>query len=299
MARHNIVFLYAQVIKKPIIHYDDEGNFTYGMIYVNVVRGLRDAGDKVKYLKTDHPLLMTKEPQLLDIMKDWEENDIVSVKGTIASKNIKKTSYCSNEECKDENGNPTRNSVDGSLLYVNPIFVEKIGHCETKDECMELLANHREISNQVYVVGTLCREPKKIKTKAGLVITQYQVALNRKYKIRTDDPEIKSDYPWVKSYGENAIEDKMRLHTGSVVFIDGFLQARKVKRQVCCERCGKPYGWEDKAMEIVPYEVEYMPGTFYSNEDLEEMHNEKIESIKSRLFSDLSQDELDDDMSDE
>ena len=58
--------------------------------------------------------------------------------------------------------------------------------------------------------------------------------MNRKFRIQTDPPEIKTDYPWVKSYGENAKEDKNRLRVGSEVYIDGCLQARSVQRHAFC-----------------------------------------------------------------
>lgn len=123
---------------------------------------------------------------------------------------------------------------------------------------MEELMNKREISDIALIIASVCREPKMLKTDAGLIITQYQVALNRKYRVQNDPPEIKTDYPWVKSYGANAREDKKRLRIGSVAFYDGYLQARVVHRTTKCEICQEFYNWDDKAMEIVPYETEYM-----------------------------------------
>lgn len=301
MARHNeIHFERAAVSAEPQIVLDSEGNYVYGMCYVTVVRGYRPVGDGKDYPKADHPLIMTREPELLDKMKEWHVNDIVDVYGNIATAPMKKTSFCPNLDCIQDPRHPekrTKNGVDGILVYVNPLYVDKIMHLESKNACMEYLSEHREVSNKATILGQLCREPKKLKTKAGLIVTQYQVALNRTYRVRTDLPENRTDYPWVKSYGENAIEDKMRLHTGSVVLIDGTVQARKVPRKVTCSCCGQEYDWEDRAMEIVPYVTEYMPSTFYTDEDIEKMTHEKIDAVKARLKRNSSDDEMEEGMS--
>lgn len=286
MARHNVVFLTARVLDTPNIRTDANGNYLYGMCYVDVVRGFRKIDDDKKYTRHDRPLIMSAEPEILEKMQTWRANDIVFIKGTVACKSIPKSSVCPNEECITDPNHPeirTKNKIeDGSLVYVNPIFVEKRTHFEDSKDCEAYLVENREISNQVYVIGTLCREPKKFKTKKGLVVTQYQIALNRKFRIRSDTPEIKTDYPWVKSYGDTAIEDKMRLDVGSVVAIDGVLQARRVTRKCTCANCGMEYNWEDKAMEIVPYEVEYMRD-YKTDEDLQTIFNEDVDEIKKKL----------------
>lgn len=280
MSRHNITILYGVILKDPIIQKDADGNALYGLCYINVVRSLREVGDGLKTVQTAHPPIMTREPAILAVMEQLKAHDMVLIKGSIASKSIKKSSFCKNEACH------TKVSVDGTLVYVNPIYMEKIKHCETNEEILNDLLAHREISNIVYVLGTLCRDPKKIRPSNGMIVTQYQIALNRKFRIRTDPPEIKADYPWVKSYGENAKEDKARLHTGSIVFIDGFLQARNVQRHAVCPVCNQKYDWIDNAMEIVPYETEYMPGTFYSDEDIAEMNKKQSAQARNDIFGD-------------
>ena len=263
MARHNLAFLTGSVIKKPEIHRDE--NTQYALCSINVVRGYREVGDKKLFMKSDNPMIMCRDASIVSQMEEWEENDIVQIKGVISAKNILKTSYCNH--CGE------RNTAEGSLVYINPIYTLKLAHCNTPEEALNMLSSLREISNQVYVIGTLCRQPKTVIPKEGLTITQYQIALNRKYFIRTDPPEIRSDYPWVKSYGENAKEDRRRLHVGSVVFVDGCIQARSVQKHTVCESCGQEYTWKDRAMEIVPYETEYIRD-YYTDEDLLEMEQE-------------------------
>ena len=291
MSRHNLAFLTGAVIKAPIIHKNDEGDILYGMCNLNVVRGYRDVGDNKNFMKSDNPIIMSREPAILQEMEKWNENDIVYIKGVIASKSIKKTSIC--QHCG------AKNTVDGTLVYINPIFAKQIKQFESSNEAISFLSSLREISNEVYVLGTLCRPPKKITPKEGLVVTQYQIALNRKYFIRTDPPEIKADYPWVKSYGENALEDRKRLKTGAKVFIDGCLQARAVQRHIVCEECGQKYDWKDRALEIVPYETEYICG-YNTDEDLAEQEMEAAKNAFASVFGvqendndDISEEDID------
>ena len=277
MARHNIVFLRG-FVSKFTIGQSKEGE-EFAMIHVSVARGERNVGDKKLHMKLDAPLVMTRNEAMVKEMKTWEENDIVDIKGVITAKAILKGSFC--RSCGE------KNTAEGALVYVNPIYCEKLMHLETKDECQEYLSSHREISNISYTIGTLCRDPKLIRPKEGLTVAQYQIALNRKYRIQSDPPQIKSDYPWVKSYGENAISDMEHLHVGSHVFIDGCLQARNVQRHKVCDKCGTTYEWMDKAMEIVPYETEYL-ANFYSEEEIAERKERDRENAVKNVLSSLS-----------
>lgn len=275
MARHNLVFLYGCVLKKPTIVTDDDGNLIYGMGFITVIRGSRKIEDNRDKTRTDSPIVLSLEPSIVKEMSLWDKGDIVEIKGTIATKNIKKTSECPNCNAKNKN--------DGLQVYVNPFFIKKRAHCGNKEEAMKLLQENKEISNQVFVFGTLVRDPKKITPKLGLFVTQYMIALNRKYRIRTDDPNIKTDYPWVKNYGERALEDKKRLHVGSEVYIDGCLQARSVNRHCICENCGSKYDWKDRALEIVPYSTEYI-GEFYSDEEIKENEHRQYEQLRAAVL---------------
>lgn len=279
MARQNLVFLYGAVANKPLIYKKEDGDYIYGLAIINVVRGVRDVGDHKRHMKCDNPYIMSRDPLILKEMESWEQYDMVEVKGMIAAKTIRKGSICT--------GCGEKNVAEGAFVYVEPIFAMRRGHCEDLDACMKELSKNREISNQAYVFGTLCKNPERMSPMSGLVLTQYQIALNRKYRIRSDPPEIRTDYPWVKSYGANAEEDATRLHVGSTVFVDGCLQARSVNRHAVCSKCGKKYDWKDRAMEIVPYETEYV-SNFYTDEQLSAQKAEKLEKAKKENFGFLS-----------
>lgn len=285
MARQNTVIMFGIVAESPRIM--ENSNGSYAFVHIIVARGTRPVGDGRILLKCDNPVIMTRNEDLIKEIETWKKHDIVHVKGTISSKTIKKKSICTH--CGQ------KNSFIGALVYINPIFAEKLGHAANEEESLKYLSDHREVSNQVFAIGVLCRDPGKVRSKYDYKITQYQIAIARKYRVRSDPPEIRIDFPWVKSYGENAEEDFKRLRIGSVVFIDGFLQARNIERRNYCGQdtdekghpkkddmgmpvfrtdekgkavgCGMQYEWKDSVLELVPYETEYLSG-FLTDDDL-------------------------------
>ena len=275
MAKENYVHLLGVIQRKPVVQVDGEGNYRNGLFFLKVIRGPRQVGDNRYTAKYDEPVVMSFDPERVKEMASFEENDVIEVKGVIAVKPIMKSSTCG--FCG------ARNSVQGTLVYVCPLDMFKVKHIESEEEMNTFLNERSEISNEILCFCTLVRDPKKITPKSGLTVTQYQVALNRKFRITTDPPEVKADYPWVKSYGDNAQSDRERLHVGSEIFVDGCLQARGVNRHTVCANCGQRYDWKDKAMEIVPFACEYV-NNYYSDADIERMKQEAIEEAKRSVF---------------
>lgn len=276
MARENTIRLYGYVKHPPLIGRDANGKKTYVMASVVVIRGPRKVGDHKKYAKKDCPILLTSDEDLMDQMEQWKEHSIVDIKGVVSTRNINKGYRC--KHCGSPNFTP------GVFTYITPIFVRLDDHkCESLDECIEYIQQNREISNEAKITGTVCIGPKKTRPKEGLVVTQYTIAVNRKYRVRTDSAEIESDYPVVKSYGKNALEDRKRLHVGSLIQVDGCIQTRRVEREVTCKNCGKKYMREDTALELVPFDVEYLRD-YYSDEIIEEMKATKTEDAMAKIF---------------
>lgn len=282
MSRLNNAFLYGYVETAPRVNKNSDGEIVSAMCYIHVVRGLRDDHAGKKYMKHDYPLIVSKEKKVTAEMEQLKPYDIVLIKGQITTKFIDKPSYCPN--CTDEDGNQTMNPSKGILMYINPVFIRKIKETNDKKEALQEIIYSREISDQAYVFGTLIKDPTYFKTTHGTIITQYQIAIDRKFRIRTDDPTIKTDWPYVKSYGEQALEDKLRLKKGSEVYIDGVVQARTVHRKTKCRCCGKIYPWEDNTLELVPYAVEYVSG-YKTDEILEEEKGKRAEDLRQELFN--------------
>lgn len=274
MAMQNFVFLYGQVLKKPRIAKDEDGNYVMGMCTLNVLRGLRDTGDSIKQLKYSCPVIMTRNPELVAIMDTWNEGDMCEVKGTVTTREIKKSTTC--PHCRE------KNKKDGNAVFISPIYMSSRETNVSKEQGLALLKQRCEISNQVILIGALCREPEKIELGNDNIITQYQLSVNRKFKIKEDSVDKKTDYPWVKSYGKYAKEDAETLHTGSVILVDGMLQTRDVERTTHCE-CGQSYKWNDAALEVVPFAVEYLKN-FYSADEIEKNKEMKYQALSSEIL---------------
>ena len=278
MSRQNTVILHGVVAEVPKIKEGEKDTFV--VVHVIVSRGVRPTGDGRTTMRCDNPMIMSRNEDIIKEISTWSKGDIMHIKGVMSSKAIKKASYC--EHCGE------RNSFYGALLFVNPIFAEKEGHCSSSEETMEYLQQHREVSNQVFAIGKLCRDPGKVRSKYDYKITEYQMMIARKYWERTDPPEIRLDWPWVKSYGTNAENDFKYLQNKAEVYVDGCLQTRNVSRRVFCGQdsdekkhpkkdenglpvfkkdkngkpvgCGMQYEWKDRITEIVPYSTEYLSG---------------------------------------
>lgn len=160
-----------------------------------------------------------------------------------------------------------------------------------------------DISNRIYLIGNLCNDPSYNPIDNGGRVCTYQLGINRKVFIKDDDPNVKADYPWVKSLGEQADKDKEALRKGSLVFIDGSVQAKEnftVKRK--CDFCGEMVEKRDSAMEIVPYSVEYLKNCLSIEEDNDDYNEipEVLElegDVEESLKDDYGTDELHSEMS--
>lgn len=277
MAKHNYVMLYGQVAGQPRIHTDKEGNPNRVICPITVLRGIRDAGDNIRQLKYDRPIIMSGNPAMIEEMAKWKENDMVEVKGAVTTKDINKSTKC--KECGHVN------ISKGNVVFINPIYADVRETGITKEEGQKLLKKRCEISNVVVLIGKLCRDPEYIYTPRGTLVTQYQLAVNRKFHIKEDAPNIRTDYPWIKSFGDIARMDAKVLSTGSMVLIDGAIQTRSIERRTACESCGAEYSWNDSAFEVIPYAVEYLQDYKLPEEVAAEEEKLNKEAIKS-VFDD-------------
>lgn len=262
MAKQNVVFLKGPVIKIGINKHPDGSN--EAVCVLGVIRGYRNVGDGRDKAKIDRPIVMSRNSDLIKTISSLKKNDIISVKGCIATRTVMKASVC--PFCNN------KNEQEGLAVYVEPIFIEKVGTQEDDNSSLKYLTEIREVSNQIFMFGNLTRDPKKVKVKNGPIVTQYPLAVHRKFTIKEDSPELDVDFPWIKVYGQNAISDRERLKKGATVYIDGLLQTRSINKKMLCEHCGQRYEWKDRALEVVPYETEYISG-YYTEEEV--INNEK------------------------
>lgn len=262
MPRLNDVDLCGPVIKTDI-QVREDGRQEVVMVMA-VIRGYRNVGDGRKNIKIDRPIIMSRNKEMIYKIASWKKNDIVRITGAVTSRTRNKRHICA--FCKQENHN------EGLSVYIEPKSAEKLFTFRDDSESLSYLNTIRETSNRVKLFGNLCRDPKKVAVKNGPVVTQYPLAVGRVFTVHEDPPNIDTDYPWVKSYGPNAISDRRRLKLGSTIFLDGIIQTRSINRKTVCEHCGKLYEWKERTLELVPYQNEYI-ANFYTEE--EAIENEK------------------------
>lgn len=305
MARENSISLRAMLEEKPKITVNKNGK--YALLTVRVVRPDRPVGDGISYVASTHVKIMTQDNDIIEEMSSWNKLDIVEIKGVLSSKKILKISYC--PHCKREN------RFFGSLVYVVPTFAEKLTSVPDDGEGLQYLIKKREVSNTVKMFGTLWSSPKMLSTFSGIVFTQFQLAVNRKLRIKEDDPFVKTDFPWVKTYGDVARVARNRLIRGSEVYIDGCLQSRDIYRTAWCGQardangdymlyqnghpviekdsdgndvgCGQEYIWNDRTLEVVPFSIEMVSNFLSEEEAVQRAEKRRMDSLHSKSKSPL------------
>lgn len=287
MARHNEVTLYGRVIQDPKLFYNstDETNPSRTLLRVigaiSVVRGIRDFGAVDKRIRIDVPIVLSQNKKIMKLMKTWEVGDMILIRGTLATVNVTKSICCPN--CQQ------MEPIKTTLAFINPIFMKTECKGLSPEEGNQDMRQNAEISNRITVIGKACTAPELFITDKGQKITNYQLDIMRKYRIKEDDEENKHDFPFVKSYGYVADNDYRAIQEGGMVFVDGAIQTREYTRAHTCPFCQTEYIYRDSATEIVPYSTEYLTGCKTMEEIEEEKKQEEIaagQAARAQLFGD-------------
>ena len=275
MAKENTVYLCGYAEQNPVVKINADREYLSGKIILTTIR--RSYATEEMYIKGnirwDSPCVFTRNSKIIqDQIMKVDAGDIIFVKGTLCTMETPKRFKCPNPDC-----NHITVKENGVVVYVDPIYIKKLGHCDSPEEAYEQLKEMDEMSNLVHIMGTLCREPlyyenKDIKKQE----CQFQIASNRNRHILEDDPDKRTDYPWCKSFGKHAKEYSEALHTNSSIYINGAIETREIVNNIVCEACGMEYEKPGVSMEIVPYHVEYIQNCNIPNrEDEEELNGEE------------------------
>ena len=212
----------GEVSKVPVVFFNDEHQ-NYRMAFV--MKTVRRNG------RIDYPHVNVyglTEQEAKDYFKALQIGRFLMVRGMVTTKMVPKKFRCDN--CG------------------RPVCLEG------KYEALALA----EFANNLSVIGAVCTDVIGRESGSGVSLTQYQIAINRKYRVKEHDGVIKSDYPWVKSFGSQADEDLKHLRKSSQVYIAGALQTREMSRFVICENCSARLDYMESVAEIVPQDVEYL-----------------------------------------
>ena len=264
MAFDNDARLFARVIQKPLVRMDENGNPFQVETYLHVLRGRRDFGLHFGQVEYQIALVVSTDDVMLQKIQVWDKNDFVYVHGYVSTNDIEKQSWCPNKVQVTRGGVMTEticgaeNTKAGTLTYVNPLNVYRLAANLTEEKSMMYLRSCEEESNSVKLVGRLCADPEEVNYKAGVPTAMYTLAIKRSKFFKNEPSDWDTDFPVVRSYGEIAVKDLMALQKNSTVMIDGYLQSRRIKQRTICSSCGQEYEWDDLAMEVIPYRVEYL-----------------------------------------
>lgn len=259
MAIHNYADVYAVVRGKPVVKTGEISSRV--MCPVSTIKGERDqVSQKVlNQFKYSSFYILAEDLEMVNKIVTWNELDIVRVVGFIATLETDKKVAC--PECGHINRRIEAVSTarsGGNLVYVYPIYAEKIASYTEQGQAFSNLIERAEISNRVFLLGNLTRDPERHEL-VGKVYTRFQLAINRKYCAKgLSDIRERTDYPWIYSYGDNAEKDFIALRTGASVYIDGAIQTRRYKERYTCVECAHNFEVQGRTLEIVAYATEYL-----------------------------------------
>ena len=243
--------LTGPIVSKQIRYNDDQNPVKATVILTTCTRGL---GSKIQKgiapkFKTFFIPIVSRTEEVIRKMESLNENDIIMVKGVVCTRFMLNKHIC--EKCGQiETQTVTR-------AFVLPIDFIVLKQNLSAAEARNYTKEHAEFSNEINLIGNVCRAPKRVGNNPMSPL-EYQVAINRTYRIKEDSEDIKTDYPWIVSYGQYAMEEESVLQVGSQIMVNGFLKTRQFTKGYRCQECNAPYSIKCQAMEITPYHVEYL-----------------------------------------
>ena len=150
--------------------------------------------------------------------------------------------------------------VTESLEQLGADDIDKIN----EDRVFGMLLDRLPVSNVVTVIGNVFRNPEYAPQEG---VCTYGIAVNRSFHILEDPEDIRSDFPWVKSFGENAnrdyqyLKDRLPDKQGTTVYVRGSLQGREnYIRKIKCPFCDGVSEHEDRegTIEIIAKDTVFL-----------------------------------------
>jgi single-strand DNA-binding protein len=104
----------------------------------------------------------------------------------------------------------------------------------------------RSMLNKILLIGNLGREPEMTYTEAGIAVTKFSLAVNRRYK--DQEGERREETQWFNVVAFNQLAELMTtyLHKGSKVYIEG----RMTSREYTDKEGAKRTAWDVVASEM-------------------------------------------------
>lgn len=246
MARENSFIFFGRLEDAPVVLFNEESK-TYRVTFI--LKTIRRSG-RVDFPKVNIYSLDEKTAKLY--VSKLIPGVYVEVRGMIFTKLIRKPVHC--EKC-------------GEISMVNTLQCEIISYGNPfvlKQEVDPV--DIAEFANVGTLIGSVCTDIIRKDNATGSTVAQFQLAVNRRYRVSELEKGSRTDFPWVKVIGSIADECLKRLRKSSQIFISGAYQTRDVDRHVRCNQCGSEIIYSERVGEILPSGVEFLNECLFDNE---------------------------------
>lgn len=244
MARENSFIFFGKLEGSPIVLFNEEAS-TYRISFT--LETVRRNG------RLDHPtisLYSLNEETAKDYMKRLKPGVFVQIRGMVTTRMIEKPVRC--EAC-------------GAVKQVDTLMCEIISFGKPLILDMDIDPKDiAEFSNIGSMIGSVCTGIQRRDGTEGPTAAQFQLAVNRRYRVNELETGTRTDYPWIKVFGEIADECLKRIKKSSQVYIVGAYQTRDIYRHVKCDNCPGQLVYEERVCEVVPNGVEFLNNCLFA-----------------------------------
>ncbi len=238
MARENSFSFFGQVDGAPVVLFNEESK-TFRVTFS--LKTLRKNG------RADYPkvsIYSLSEDEAKEYTKKLKQGVFVQLRGMLATKMIRKPVKC--EAC-------------GTVGLFDTLQCEVITYGKPLVyQGTFTPAEISEFANVGCLIGSLCTDIQRRDNPNGVTAAQFQMAVNRRYRVNELERDTRTDYPWIKVFGETANECLKRLQKSSQVYLVGAFQTRDIERHVKCEKCEGLLVYPERVSEVIPNGVEFL-----------------------------------------
>ena len=249
MARENSFTFFGELENAPVVLFNEEAK-TYRVTFTlkTIRRNGRNDFPKISVYSLDEETARSYVGKL-------KQGVYVQVRGMLSTKMVQKPVRC--EKCGEISMIDTLQSE--IISYGNPfVLSERV-----------MPADIVEFANVGCLIGSLCTDIQRKDNATGGTAAQFQMAVNRRYRVSELEKGTRTDYPWIKVFGNTADECLKRLKKSSQVYISGAFQTRDINRHVKCNRCGEAMVYAERVGEVVPTGIEFLNNCLFDPKNQE------------------------------
>ncbi len=195
MARENSFNFFGVVNTLPIVLFNEESK-TFRVTFT--LKTTRRNG------RADFPkinIYSLTEEEAKEYVRILKEDVWVQVRGMVSTKMVDKPVKC--EACGEVS--PIGTLQTEIITFGRPlVLTEKLEPIRVA-----------EFANVGNMIGMVCTDLLRSDNEAGGVAAQFQIAVNRRYRVNELEKATRTDFPWVKVFGETANACLKRAHKSS------------------------------------------------------------------------------------